>query len=65
MLVRQVNEDLIRKVSILQAPNNCFETALSYASEYRAAGLTPLFFIDEEETMIYVTTEEKINGKHH
>ena len=64
MLVRQVDEDLIKKASILQAPNNCFEQALTHADEYRTAGLTPLFFIDEEETMIYVTTEEKINGKY-
>ena len=64
MLVRLVDEDLIRKASILQPSNNNFEQALQYAEEYRTAGLTPLFFIDEEETMIYVTTEEKINGKH-
>lgn len=64
MLVRQVDEDLIKKASILQAPNNCFEVALTYAEEYKAAGLTPLFFLDEEETMIYVTTEEKIDGKY-
>jgi hypothetical protein len=45
-------------------PGNNFQTALSIADEYRAAGLTPLFFMNEEETMIYVTTEEKYYGKY-
>lgn len=45
-------------------PGNNFDKALSIAEEYRTAGLTPLFFMDENETMIYVTTEEKINGKY-
>lgn len=45
-------------------PGNNFETALAIAQEYRAAGLTPLFFLNEEENMIHVTTEEKIYGKY-
>lgn len=58
------DEDLIKKAAILMAPGNCFEQAMGLAEEYRAAGLTPLFFINEEETMIHVTTEEKYYGKY-
>lgn len=63
-MLQQLDEDLIKKAAILQAPNNCFEQALAYAEEYRTAGLSPLFFMNEDETMIYVTTEEKMNGKY-
>jgi hypothetical protein len=45
-------------------PGNNFETALAIAEEYRAAGLKPLFFLNEEENMIHVTTEEKYYGKY-
>jgi hypothetical protein len=46
-------------------PNSSFKKALEIADQYRTAGLTPLFFINEEETMIHVTTEEKYYGKYH
>ena len=63
-MFHQTDEDLIRKAAILLAPGNCFEEALNIAEKYKAAGLTPLFFVDEEETMIRVTTEEKYYGKY-
>lgn len=63
-MAEQIDEDLIKKASILMGPGNNFEKALSIADEYRAAGLTPLFFLNEEESLIHVTTEEKYNGKY-
>lgn len=62
--MEQIDEDLIKKASILMGPGNNFETVLSIADSYRAAGLTPLFFLNEEENMIHVTTEEKYYGKY-
>lgn len=62
--MEQIDEDLIKKASILMGPGNNFEVALSIAEQYRSAGLTPLFFLNEEENMIHVTTEEKIYGKY-
>lgn len=63
-MVQEIDEDLLKKAAVLMGPGSNFDKALSIAEEYRTAGLTPLFFIDENETMIYVTTEEKINGKY-
>ncbi len=58
-----VNEDLIRKASILSGPNNSFLTALEFADEYRRAGLTPVFLLDEESMMVVVTNQEKLDKK--
>lgn len=61
--LERVNEDLIKKASILSGPDNSFSTALDIAEEYRRAGLTPVFFLDEENLMVIVTNEEKLNNK--
>lgn len=58
-----VNEDLIRKASILTGPNNSFITALELAEEYRRAGLTPVFLLDDENMMVLVTNQEKLDHK--
>ena len=63
-MAQQIDEDLLRKAALLIPPGNNFEKALEIAEEYRIAGLTPMFFIDEDETMIFVTTEEKYYGKY-
>ena len=57
------NEDLIRKASILTGPNNSFITALELAEEYRRAGLTPVFLLDDENMMVIVTNQEKLDHK--
>jgi hypothetical protein len=57
------NEDLIKKAAILLPPDNCYEVALSVAEEYRRAGLTPVFLLNYDETMIIVTNQEKMDGK--
>jgi len=58
-----VNEDLIRKASILSGPNNSFITALDIAEEYRRAGLTPVFLLDEDNMVVVVTNQEKLDNK--
>lgn len=57
---REVDEDLLKKASILSAPGNSFEKVLKLGEEYRAAGLTPIYFADDEDKMLHVTTKEKI-----
>ena len=61
--MERVNEDLIKKASILSGPDNSFITALDIAEEYRRAGLTPVFLLDEDNTMVIVTNEEKLGNK--
>lgn len=58
-----VNEDLIRKAAILSEPDNSFIKALDFAEEYRLAGLTPVFLLDDENFMVIVTTQEKLDNK--
>ncbi len=61
-----VSEDLIRQAAELMGPNSCCVKALAYAEHYRQAGMTPLFYMDSDQKMVYVTTEEKQNGlKYH
>jgi hypothetical protein len=61
--MERVNEDLIRKAAILSGPDNSFHTALDIAEQYRLAGLTPVFFLDEDNMMVVVTNEEKLENK--
>ena len=61
--MERVNEDLIKKASILSGPDNSVITALDIAEEYRRAGLTPVFLLDEDNTMVIVTNEEKLGNK--
>lgn len=58
-----VNEDLIRKAAILSEPDNSFIRALDFAEAYRLAGLTPVFLLDDENMMVVVTTQEKLDNK--
>lgn len=59
---KEVPEYLIRQAAELAGPNNSFLLALKWGEDYRQAGLTPVYYTDEEEKMIFVTTEEKMNG---
>ena len=44
---------------------NIFEEALNLAHTFRVAGLTPLYFINPEEHILYVTSEEKITRQYY
>lgn len=61
--MQRVNEDLIKKAAILSGPDSSFYTALDLADEYRQAGLTPVYFLDDENMMVIVTNEEKLEKK--
>jgi hypothetical protein len=61
--MERVNEDLIKKAAVLSGPDSSFYTALEFADEYRRAGLTPVFLLDEDNLMVIVTNQEKIDNK--
>lgn len=61
--MERVNEDLIRKAAVLSGPDNSFYTALDIADEYRRAGLTPVFLLDDENMIVIVTNQEKLDNK--
>ena len=61
--MERVNEDLIRKAAVLSGPDSSFYTALDIAEEYRRAGLTPVFLLDEDNLMVIVTNQEKLDNK--
>jgi hypothetical protein len=62
MEIREVTEDFVKRVAELAGPDSDFYTALRWADDYRQAGMTPVFYTDEEERKLFVTTEEKMNG---
>jgi hypothetical protein len=43
-------------------PESNFHVALKWAEEYRQAGLNPVYYTDDSEKIVFVTTEEKMNG---
>lgn len=62
---REIDEDLLKKASILSPPGNSFDKVLSMGEEYRVAGLTPIYFADDDDKMLHVTALEKINHEYH
>ena len=63
--LQEVPEENLKMASAMFAPGNCYQRALELGEAFRVAGLTPLFFLDDKDNMIRVTTEEKIYGKFH
>jgi hypothetical protein len=43
-------------------PDSNFHTALKWGDDYRQAGMNPVYYTNDEERMVYVTTEEKMSG---
>ena len=62
---KEVDEDLIRKAAILIGNGSSFHKALASAEQYRKAGLTPLYIMDEDEKCIHVTTVEGMANEFH
>lgn len=58
---REIDEDLLKKASLLSPPGNSFDKVLKLGEQYRAAGLTPIYFADDDDKMLHVTTQEKID----
>jgi hypothetical protein len=59
---KEISESTIRQAAELLGPGNNFYTALQIAEDYRQAGLNPVYYMDDDERKIFVTTEEKMNG---
>lgn len=62
MEIKEVSEDFVKMVADLSGPESAFHTALQWADDYRMAGMTPVYYTDDEEKKLFVTTEEKMNG---
>lgn len=62
MRYQTISESTLKQAAEMMGPDSNFHTALRWADEYRQAGLTPVFYTDDEEMTVFVTTEEKMNG---
>lgn len=62
MAYKTISEEIIRQAADIIGPDSNFHTALKWAEDYRQAGLNPVYYTDEDERMVFVTTEEKMNG---
>jgi len=63
-----VPEEYVRsaaRVERMLNPNNTFDRLLKAANEFRDADLTPMFFYNEEEMCLHVTTKEKMEKNYH
>lgn len=62
MAYKTISEEIIRQAADIIGPDSNFHIALKYADDYRQAGLNPVYYTDDEERIVFVTTEEKMNG---
>jgi hypothetical protein len=62
MTYQTISEEIIKQAAELSGPESNFHIAIKYAEDYRQAGLNPVYYTDDSERMIFVTTEEKMNG---
>lgn len=62
MPIKEISEELIRQAADIMGPESNFHTALRWGEDYRLAGLNPVYYTDDEERKIYVTTKEKMDG---
>ena len=62
MAYQTISEEIIRQAAEIMGPDSNFHTALKWAEEYRQAGLNPVYYTDDSERVVFVTTEEKMNG---
>lgn len=62
MAYQTISEDIIRQAAELSGPESNFHIALKWGEDYRQAGLNPVYYTDDKEKMVFVTTEEKMNG---
>jgi hypothetical protein len=62
MSYQTISEDTIRQAAEIMGPDSNFHVALKWGEEYRQAGLNPVYYTDDEDKIVFVTTEEKMNG---
>ena len=63
-----VPEEYVKQAARIERamnPDNTFDRLLITANIFREADLTPMFFYDEDEMNLYVTTKEKMEKKYH
>jgi hypothetical protein len=62
MQYKTISENILKQAAEIMGPESNFHTALKWGDDYRQAGLNPVYYTDDEENMVYVTTEEKMSG---
>lgn len=62
MSYQTISEEILKKAAEIMGPDSNFHTALKWGEEYRQAGMNPVYYTDDEERMVFVTTEEKMSG---
>lgn len=62
MTYQTISEETLRQAAEIMGPDSNFHVALKWGNDYRQAGLSPVYYTDDEEKMVFVTTEEKMNG---
>lgn len=62
MSYQTISEEIIKQAAEIMGPDSNFHTALKWGEEYRQAGLNPVYYTDDSEKIVFVTTEEKMNG---
>lgn len=62
MTYQTISEETLRQAAEIMGPDSNFHVALKWGEEYRQAGLKPVYYTDDADKMVFVTTEEKMNG---
>jgi hypothetical protein len=62
MTYQTISEETLRQAAEIMGPDSNFHVALKWGEEYRQAGLKPVYYTDDADKIVFVTTEEKMNG---
>jgi hypothetical protein len=62
MTYQTISEETLKQAAEIMGPDSNFHTALKWGEEYRQAGMNPVYYTDNDEKMVFVTTEEKMSG---
>lgn len=62
MNYKTISEEILRQAAEIMGPDSNFHTALKWGDDYRQAGMNPVYYTDDTEKKIFVTTEEKMAG---
>lgn len=62
MTYNTISEEVLRQAADIMGPESNFHIILEYGKNYREAGLNPVYYTDDLEKIVYVTTEEKMKG---
>ena len=62
MSYQTISEETLRQAAEIMGPDSNCHVALKWGNDYRQAGLNPVYYTDDADRMVFVTTEEKMNG---